>query len=276
MAVAAAENAVSAEDLAGVPAGAPARDPAPEADAGAVAAALRAVLAQYGLRDLDPQPLGGGAWLVAGTALGLRLEGDGSPGGTPRLLASCDGRTWEPLEALVLQHQAWRQGSAVAPAPAVRNSNSDSARIPSGRMGMDSPALPELGLGQPRMGMDSPVLAPTAVHSLRDLGAEVWPSDTTRSELLRWPAPSRPSGSQRPPASSQEYVRQEAPSSHRHQQEARNAPLDMGLPVWRPDGLPSFNNAFPASFSALSGSSQYYSQFRVRVPMSSQYDLPEH
>lgn len=48
-----------------------------------------------------------------------------------------------------------------------------------------------------------------------------------------------------------------------------------GLPVWRADGLPAFNNAFPQSFDALSGASQYYSQFRVRVPTASQYEASE-
>eukprot|EP00930_Biecheleria_cincta_P020924 TRINITY_DN15618_c0_g1_i1.p1 TRINITY_DN15618_c0_g1~~TRINITY_DN15618_c0_g1_i1.p1 ORF type:complete len:429 (-),score=76.14 TRINITY_DN15618_c0_g1_i1:360-1646(-) len=45
-----------------------------------------------------------------------------------------------------------------------------------------------------------------------------------------------------------------------------------GLPVWRSDGLPAFHNAFPQAFDASSGSSQYYSQFRVRVPTVSQYE----
>eukprot|EP00435_Cladocopium_sp_Y103_P003793 s4249_g1.t1 len=43
-------------------------------------------------------------------------------------------------------------------------------------------------------------------------------------------------------------------------------PDGASLPAWRADGLPTFHNAFPQSFNALSGSSQYYSQFRVRVP----------
>lgn len=47
---------------------------------------------------------------------------------------------------------------------------------------------------------------------------------------------------------------------------------DPELPAYRADGLPTFHNAFPASFSALSGASNYYSQFRVRVPFNSQYD----
>lgn len=48
-----------------------------------------------------------------------------------------------------------------------------------------------------------------------------------------------------------------------------------GLPVWRADGLPAFHNAFPQSFDALSGASQYYSQFRIRVPTASQYEASE-
>jgi len=48
-----------------------------------------------------------------------------------------------------------------------------------------------------------------------------------------------------------------------------------GLPAWRPDGLPTFHNAFPQSFSAMSGATQYYSQFRVRVPTASQYESGE-
>ncbi|CAK9058656.1 unnamed protein product [Durusdinium trenchii] len=49
-------------------------------------------------------------------------------------------------------------------------------------------------------------------------------------------------------------------------------PGEGGLPAWRADGLPTFHNAFPQSFDALSGARQYYSQFRVRVPTASQYD----
>lgn len=47
------------------------------------------------------------------------------------------------------------------------------------------------------------------------------------------------------------------------------------LPAWRSDGLPTFHNAFPQSFNALSGATQYYSQFRVRVPSASQYETSE-
>lgn len=96
---------------------------------------------------------------------------------------------------------------------------------------------------------------------------------------------------QRPvPKSSQEYVRRQEASASPASQEASWAgtvysglvsePLtggaaragEGGLPVWRSDGLPAFNNAFPQAFDALSGSSQYYSQFRVRVPTVSQYE----
>lgn len=45
-----------------------------------------------------------------------------------------------------------------------------------------------------------------------------------------------------------------------------------GLPSFNNAGLPSFNNAFPPAFTADGGSTQYYSNFRVRVPMNSQYD----
>jgi hypothetical protein len=44
------------------------------------------------------------------------------------------------------------------------------------------------------------------------------------------------------------------------------APLPLGpdgLPTHRHDGLPTFNSAFPNYFSALSGPTKYYNQFRI-------------
>jgi len=36
-------------------------------------------------------------------------------------------------------------------------------------------------------------------------------------------------------------------------------------PEWRPDGLPTFNDAFPTTFGAHDGASNYYASFRVRA-----------
>jgi len=80
---------------------------------------------------------------------------------------------------------------------------------------------------------------------------------------------------------------QPQPQPHRHPSVGgvplRGAEADPGLhasapatslPQWRADGLPTFNHSFPESFDARGGQNQYYSQFRVRVPTSSQYDAP--
>lgn len=143
-----------------------------------VEAELRAVLAEHGLQDLEVQRQPGGQWAVAGVAFALRR---GDAPGRGQLLASRDGCAWEPLEALVRQHQQRPRGRPLAPA-----------------------------------------------------------------------------------------AREEAPGGGAPREEPRAAA--PGLPAWRSDGMPSFNDAFPAAFHAAAGSSHYYSQFRVRVPSGSQYE----
>lgn len=93
----------------------------------------------------------------------------------------------------------------------------------------------------------------------------------------------RPQQARSIPVSSQEYVRRQESSEDRSHLTAGSllvtpvlhADLNMELPAWRPDGMPTFNNAFPNNFDALSGPSEYYSQFRVRVPTASQYEAFE-
>ena len=78
--------------------------------------------------------------------------------------------------------------------------------------------------------------------------------------------------------SSQQYTAQEGatlPTAPDLPAAKTMAEAGSSLPAWRSDGLPTFHNAFPQSFNALSGATQYYSQFRVRVPSASQYEASE-
>lgn len=91
-------------------------------------------------------------------------------------------------------------------------------------------------------------------------------TSTSLPDLTRRPVWRSPSPLQSHVANSHEEQQGQLPFGR------PQAPQQNGLPAWRADGMPSFNDAFPAAFDANSGASQYYSQFRVRVPLSSQYD----
>lgn len=229
-----------------------------KADQAVLAAALKATLRKHGLHDVKARcDASSGSWTVAGVTLQLRLQDvDASLAGEQRqvgtacsvhhrvLMCTCDGRNWEPLEALVARH-ALRHGVAAAPP-------------------------------QP--------LPLAAFHEEGDAAGPGGLASACRvADLAR-----RPPEVRALPVSSPEYVAQQAPmvSSARRTrmtgQGAASPPAspprpqqDNELPAWRADGLPAFNNAFPTSFSALSGPSHYYSQFRVRVPSSSQYEQRE-
>lgn len=198
--------------------------------------ALSDVLASLGVQDLDARCCGGNAWIIGGVPVLLHYdETQASAPASTRLLASTDGgREWDLFTNVYQRHAMQAQQEAP-------RSAAPAAQLRQQQQQQQQRAQP----GMPRSG------------EARQQGAR---------------SPQNASSDSR---GSRRWTDQRAPAEAGR---GADMPIDHGmaegesLPEFRSDGLPTFHGAFPSSFDARSGQNKYYSQFRVRVPTSSQYN----
>lgn len=84
----------------------------------------------------------------------------------------------------------------------------------------------------------------------RDNGSSWVPLEAVAEQYVRALRTARNNAS-RDASLDHEWQRQDSPQSPNQE--------------WRPDGLPTFNDAFPSVFGAQNGASNYYASFRVRA-----------
>jgi hypothetical protein len=230
--------------------------------------ALEAVLAFYGWQHVEVERVTAGVYSVAGSEFQIRCESEvtaeQAASGSPfHLSASSDGgQTWESVASLVRSrrlHKVVRTYPIASPLDSRQDESSenfasrvpislaDLARMPSrsdsyeGDVQFSSSPIQRFGASQqhsgragtPPGGRDSPGGSGYNAYS--------GPSYATGSPT------NMPSMSGRSP----------------HTGMARLPLGPDGLPTHLHDGLPTFNNAFPSYFNALSGPKNYYNQFRI-------------
>jgi len=209
-------------------------------DAGAQRALLE-IFAPLGMQDLDVRNCGGGAWMIEGIPVRLHFDESGvALLAAKRLRASTDGgRTWDLFVNVFQRHLAQASGGPTAPSPGH-------------------------GPGPSRQPPAS-TRAPGTAGAFRAAAA---PPQSQQARYARDPHQQHhqhPHGAEAPRGASHDGV--VLPGGGDERLDANGA-----LPRYRSDGLPAFNQAFPSSFDARAGQTNYYSSFRVRVPPKSQYE----
>jgi hypothetical protein len=216
--------------------------------------ALETVLAFYGWQHIEVHKVSASVFSLAGSEFMLRCDavGEQPTGGPPcRLLASSDGgQTWDSL-ALLIRNRRLHKVVRTAPIPATHGIPPN----PDGQEGLDY----ERGemLRQPNQ----------APISLDDLARMSSSGRQPQSLLPLGAREARTSIGSGTGSSGYGAYRGNTPSAADGlpRQSFRNGlPLGPdGLPTHLQNGLPSFNNAFPNYFDALSGPTHYYNQFRI-------------
>lgn len=217
-------------------------------------------LANLGVTDteaLGARSCGNGAWVIGGVPVLLHL--DEQPGSVPavkRLKASVDaGRSWDLFTDVFQRHAGQApHAQAVPQAHAQRQPH-----VPSQHVYQQQPhhyQQPQAAAPQPQ-------------------ARQAWPNGFVASSPgVRFQDATSPGSHERPYSfdSRGQVETQRGMAQEVHFADEEPPPEPQGvLPEWRNDGLPTFNRAFPASFDARGGQKQYYSNFRVRVPTTSQY-----
>lgn len=206
--------------------------------------ALESVLAFYGWQHLEVQKVSEGVYLAAGAEFRLRCDSvstasDATDGPQYNLSASSDGGvTWESLSSLIRHRRLHK---------VVRTDPIASA--------LDNPASPE---------------APISLADLARMPSRSTPTGNTaftQNTMLK-ERNSTPLGGSSGYSSPHGGPSMSGPgpkhTGHRQGQLHNGLPMGPdGLPLYTHDGLPSFNNAFPTYFDALSGPTHYYNQFRI-------------
>lgn len=238
--------------------------------------ALEAVLAFHGWQHVDVQHVAEGMYSVGGSEFQVRCESfvtaEEAASECPyHLSASSDGgQTWEAVASLV---RSRRLHKVVRTDPIVSELSLDelqeeAQQVPSENLASEAPiSLADLARMPYRMsgssqgasrqqpgGYDGDWNPPPDSHDSPGVGGSY--SGYSSSSYPGSPRHSSSTSGMRPLVSPHTGV----------------APLPLGpdgLPSHRHDGLPTFNAAFPTYFSALSGPTHYYNQFRVPDRQSS-------
>lgn len=210
--------------------------------------ALEAVLVFHGWQHLELQKVSEEVYSFSGVEFHLRCESVATAeqvaSGVPyHLSASIDGgQTWETVASLVRSrrlHKVVRTDPIASPLDSVKGpiSLADLARLPPRTSsGFGSSPCSGSGFQSPTSGWQPP--GSNIGYSSATYGSNATPTSATYG-------------------SSPTFER----SPH-----TGMPPLPLGpdgLPTHKYDGLPSFNTAFPNYFSALSGPTNYYNQFRI-------------
>jgi len=220
--------------------------------------ALEAVLAFYGWQHLEAQKVAGDVYSVGGAEFQIRCESavtaDQAGSGTPyHLSASSDGgQTWESVASLVRSRRLHKVVRTQPMAPSLESLEDKSS---SENFASQAPiSLADLAR-MPSRTLSGSGLGEYQQHSGRSGTPPGRHDSPGGSGYNAYSGPSY--GGNSPKHGVDMFGR----SPH-----TGVAPLPLGpdgLPTHRHDGLPNFNNAFPTYFSALSGPTHYYNQFRI-------------
>jgi len=228
--------------------------------------ALEAVLAYHGWQHLDVQKIGKDVWSFSGALVHIRCEASvvvtGVDNGPPyNLQASADdGRTWEQLEGLI-RHRRLHKVVRTAPIASALD-----GKMITGPNQVESPpnqSSNQVPISLADLARMPSRAAPVEGHMVPLQGRASTAGRSQRSRESSRDRPGSPHGSlgYQGGASAGTRPTSGSYSSSKHPQ---LLPIGAdGLPTHRHDGLPSFNNAFPTYFDALSGPTNYYNSFRI-------------